>query len=164
MSRLKKITIDALDPDSIRRGLDMLAVYERRERNALTDLMEELCKDAKETANAVYGSDVYVSFALSSGFPPKAVVFADGEEVCFIEFGAGVYAAPENGFAPEASKIGVTVYPGSWSETHERTFQNWEAKGRPGEYAYNKVPRAGLYAAYQTIIGALETRAKQVFS
>ena len=81
------------------------------------------------------------------------VVEANGREVCFIEFGTGVYAhAQDLEHHNMAENVNVLVYPGSWSETHGRTYQEWIASGRePEKYPFNLEPRPGMYNGIQRV-------------
>lgn len=67
------------------------------------------------------------------------VVHAQGEAVCFIEFGTGVGAT-----SPHGAELGFT--PGSWSIDHKKEFSTygfWYYNGhrisgsQPGNYMYN---------------------------
>lgn len=90
-------------------------------------------------------------------------VVASGEDVCFIEFGTGVYA----GLGYEGNTGEVPVFPGSWSQS-----ENGEGRFVPGiheywYYAGNKVegtvPQKGMYFAAKEIRRAVERIAKDVF-
>lgn len=74
------------------------------------------------------------------------IIRAYGENVIFVEFGAGVYA--DNG---EYQQLGFE--PGVWSEWHYQTYQAWVAAGMPGEYRSNQVAAH----SFDNIINDLDT-------
>lgn len=87
------------------------------------------------------------------------VIEAVGRQVTFLEFGAGLYA--NHGYAAEAEDLGFTVYSGSWSEWHKRTWQNWIASGgKPSKYPLNFKPRRGMYWAVRAARSALRRMTK----
>lgn len=58
-------------------------------------------------------------------------IIATGEDVGFLEFGAGVLTEPNNEFV---SEVPFPVYEGSWSETHSGIFAKnkfWFYAGSP---------------------------------
>lgn len=91
----------------------------------------------------------------------KVVIRAYGNSIAFVEFGAGVYA-------DGSEFIALQFYPGSWSEQHGRTYQEWVDAGMPGEYRFNQEPvrafdsiirdldihvRNAAYSAYKEVYG-----------
>lgn len=89
--------------------------------------------------------DIYAEHTVDGD---KVTIRAYGEGIAFIEFGAGVYA--DNG---EFNAIHVQFYPGSWSEDHARTYQEWVENGMVGEYRYNQEP----VHSFDTIIRELDS-------
>lgn len=78
------------------------------------------------------------------------VITAEGKDVCFLEFGTGMYA----GFGSEDTDgLSFEVYPGSWSETHEHTYEHWlKKKGKsPYDYPFTIYPRNAFAKAYAEI-------------
>ena len=131
----------------------------------MTDKAQELCERLAEIGSDqafnTYGSGVVVSV-----FPKEngAVIRADGQEVCFLEFGAG---ATTNPFHPMAKNFtqetGYEVRKGSYSEQHARQFSEkgfwvWE-----GEKYTHIMPRAGLWRGEQEIVMRVYEIAKEVF-
>ena len=161
---MRKITIDITDTDSIARGLDFIKSFTKAEEQKIKyTYLAAIAKKAADAAIDAYPAFVQVipEMDYENGI---AHIKAVDAEICFIEFGAGVYAAPEYEFAGEAAnRLGIRIYPGSWSETHWRTFQGWVANGRQGEYRYNVPQHAGLVAAYNAVLQSLEELAKEVF-
>ncbi len=89
------------------------------------------------------------------------IVRASGEALGFIEFGTGVYAG--YGDNPFADEMPFKVYPGSWSEWHERTYQEWVENGRKGRYPYNHYPTNALPKAYNELVVNAHTLAREIF-
>ena len=75
--------------------------------------------------------DVYVDYETSN---TGATVFAEGEDVGFLEFGIGKdVSAGEGTFADE---FGLPVKPGSWSAEHDGPFSKY------GHWHYSKALRS----------------------
>lgn len=76
-------------------------------------------------------------------------ITASGKAVCFLEFGTGAYADVNH---PYAKRVPFEVRPGSWSETHANTWQEWiDNGGDPKKYRYNTQPRRAMYEAYKAV-------------
>lgn len=60
----------------------------------------------------------------------SVLVTARGYGIFFVEFGTGTKATSAFG-------LRYGFYPGSWSETHERTFQEWLSSGTDKPYVYD---------------------------
>lgn len=125
--------------------------------------IDKLSQIALEAAQLSYG-DAPISLSLDTldnGFS----ITASGEEVCFIEFGAGVLTTDttdENWNVGGAFKI----EPGSYSISHAKTYQEWEEKhgGDFTNYPYNVAPRPGMYNAYKAVMENLEDVIIEVFT
>lgn len=171
---MKKIKVDILDPYSIGDAVLELEHYKNWVKNNADRFLQDVATQA-----ALLAADIYTAapnLALRKGKPwrtdsrvtVKAVkrdngwsVVADGEEVCFIEFGTGVYAESGAFLADEARKnLDIIVAPGSWSATHEQSYQRWYYGGRQGEYEFNSVPNNALQYAYEQIVFRLQNAAK----
>lgn len=168
MSKAKyHIRIDALDPDSIEAGLYLLQRYKKYElQDIVTTFPAKLCEIAADAAREAYQGQADVSwYVKGTGNGVKGVISAKGREVCFLEFGTGVYADPGHPFA-DSSKLGFLVYPGSWSEGPEgqKTWSSWINSGKsPETYPYNREPTRAMEIAYNTILFRLQEVAKEVF-
>lgn len=178
MKRPTKITIDIADPDSIDKGLAALGRYKVWELEFIAfRLKREICEAACEAANRVYGGYAEAKWHLAKGRGKSgaeaAVIYAQGKggsanEICFIEFGTGIYADPGHILA-DPSMLGFSVYPGSWSETEDHdppgkhTWSRWEAAhdGNMTGYRYNAPPLPGMEAAYMEIISHFDQIAKR---
>lgn len=88
-----------------------------------------------------------------------ATIYAEGESVAFIEFGAGA----KHGYGhPQAGEFGVGpgTYPegkGNWDNP-----KGWYIPG--GEHTYGNPPAMAMYSAVQTITEQVTMIAKEVFS
>ena len=88
-----------------------------------------------------------------------ATIFAEGESVAFIEFGAGA----KYGYGhPQAGEFGVGpgTYPdgkGNWDNP-----KGWYIPG--GEHTYGNPPAQAMYSAVQVITEQVTMIAKEVFS
>ena len=74
------------------------------------------------------------------------IIEAVGDQVTFLEFGAGFYA--NHGYAAEAEDLGFVVYSGSWSDWHAGKWHEWIAANKnPRKFPFNRKPRRGMYWA-----------------
>lgn len=162
-NRQKKLVIDITDTDSIDRGMAYLKEFERKEHEKIVkELPHLIASRARRAAMRAYQGYAYVWYSVDEN--GTITIGADDDEICFIEFGAGVYAESEkNDLSIYTKGLGFYVFPGSWSLFHKKTYQRWEAEGRPGEYQYNIQPLRGLHTAYNLILNDLEKLAKEVF-
>lgn len=115
---------------------------------------------AKDTLIATYPS--YSGITVTTERMSEGVyeISANGKEVCFIEFGAGFYADPNH---PNAKDVSFSVYPGSYSVTHRRTFQKHLADGKPPEdYYWNIEPIRAFPEATRVVIQAMEDSFKEM--
>lgn len=110
----------------------------------VNDFMEKLAAYGAEMADECFGGAVEVT-TVQVDQNTWAVV-ANGAEVGFLEFGAGVYSDSSHELARSAP---FKVYPGSWSEEHGKRWEQWLEAGKdPYEFPYNIVPLYGLLTAY----------------
>lgn len=125
---------------------------------------KEICKRlAKEVgqpaAQGAFGEPITVTTkSTRNGWK----VLADGEQVCFLEFGAGATTASNHPFADE---VPFRVYAGSWSESPHGQ-QQYSEKGYwyyGGERYTHITPKAGMYIAYKRILQEVERIATEVF-
>jgi hypothetical protein len=126
-------------------------------------LLERLVDEAKWTADAFY--DKAADYVHHDDFKRPQVrydkvdvgdyiITAEGDEVCFFEFGAG-YAASPMGFANE---MPFPVYPGSWSVSHKRHFTEKGYWFSPNGHYYTTIPPTrAMYTAAQNLLRRLDT-------
>lgn len=125
-------------------------------------LIEGLVNEAKDVADAFYNTAA--QYMPSDDFQKPSVfhekmgecyykLIAQGKEVCFYEFGAGMASDPSH---PWAQEMPFEVNPGSWSKDHSRQFSD---KGfwfyRKTSYSYIPATRA-MYTAAQNMIRRLD--------
>lgn len=160
---MKKITIDPLDPVSVRKALAALEKYERDVEKAADVYTKELASIGREAAYWAY-SPASVQLDVERVEKGHKIV-AKHDQIMFLEFGAGVTTQDH-----ELSKpLGVPIEPGSWSSSKEGagTFQAWQESGgrlhakKDGSYRYNRQPRAGMLEAYKAIVNGSKEAAKE---
>lgn len=105
----------------------------------------------KPMAQSWYGYDGEVS-VYTEKIPNGYAVIAEGEQVCFLEFGTGVFA---NEYHPFSGQMPFTIRAGSWSETHARTWQRYLAT-HPNDpegknYPHNTENKMAMYEAYKAM-------------
>lgn len=169
---MKKITIDPLDPASVRKALAALEKYERDVEKAVDVYTKELASIGREAAYWAY-SPAGVQLDVERIDNGHKIV-AKHDQIMFLEFGAGVTTQDH-----ELSKpLGVPIEPGSWSDSEEGakvlyngelvgTYQAWVKSGgrlyakKDGSYRYNRQPRAGMLEAYKAIANGAKEAAKE---
>ena len=90
-----------------------------------------------------------------------AVIYAEGESVCFIEFGSGIKYGSGH---PEAGKFGFG--PGTWSDGPEGKGHWDDPKGwwyDSGQHSYGNPPAMGMYSAVKEIAENVTKIAMEVF-
>lgn len=158
-----KITVDVLDPDSILQAIKDCKKYNYWQTTKRIELTHRLADEAALAAKEVFAPfmvNVYVEYRGGS-----VVICAKGREVCFIEFGTGVYADPGHPFA-DSPELGFVVMPGSWSSTEgEGTWEKWINSGKSAyTYPYNGPSFRGMLAAYNRILQRFNEIAREVFT
>lgn len=86
-------------------------------------------------------------------------IVAEGEDVCFIEFGAGDAA----GSHPDKDKVSIETYPGSWSEEHAQQYSEngyWYYNGEQLTEIQAEMP---LYCSMREMERNISKIAKEVF-
>ncbi len=156
---MKTIEVDLFDSDSIDRAIKQLnkALKERERRIGV--YVQKLAQIGEVAAQRAFGPSVkVVSHKTKRGVWE---IRADGDQVVFLEFGAGVYTTDHGLSTP----LKIIIAPGGWSETEgEHRWSEWVASGQPLEkFPYNQRPRAGFYEAYKAIVEAQERVAQEVF-
>ena len=150
------ITIEGLE--ATEEMLDKIANIQ----TPMMELCRELCELAegivqrKYSVRAGSGNTDFTTTIeeIPNGY--KMSVF--GEDVGFLEFGAGVFTDSSDMFADQ---VGYAVYPGSWSET-EGSHQFADH----GFWIYRNVaftgisPSRGMHEAYEEILNEFDERAK----
>lgn len=84
------------------------------------------------------------------------IIKQHGEQIAFIEFGAGAEAGNGN-------YLDLGFYPGSWSEQNAKTYQEWVDSGYQGLYRYEQRPARGFDTAISDIHMIVQKAADEVF-
>lgn len=123
----------------------------------LAEIADRLCKIGEPIIRQVHGNHAQVwTEATNNGYK----IVAEGEDVLFIEFGAGDAAGSENSLydatPPEAR-------PGSWSETHAQQYSKYGFWIFAGQRYTEVQPTPAFYYAYEYMAQNLPQIAKDVF-
>lgn len=166
---VKHIYIDPYDPASYDAAIKEIKAYKRWVHEKSIELCKRLAEIGLSVAQIYFipsngNNDVSLSVEpLNNGYLLKA----NGEDVCFMEFGAGVTA----GLGYDTSQITppVDIKPDSWSAAHNGQFHR--TGGYPHGYwfyqgqLYNSiVPQMGMYHAVREITQRIEQVASEVFA
>lgn len=170
---MRVIHLNPLDLDSIREA----AKQTREQAERMEDMAAEICRRLAEIGVSVAqihyipeawsgNTDVTVTAEpIENGYK----VTASGEDVFFLEFGAGVTA----GLGYDTSEIDppVDITPGSWSREHGGGF--WEQyQENPatagwyygGQWMDGLAPQMGMYHGHKEIQQRIKEVAQEVFS
>lgn len=161
---MRELEFDPFDPNSVRAVQEELERYKESLEKKGMEICRRLAEIGMNVASIRYATgsidgntDVDVSVEpIENGYK----VTANGEDVFFLEFGAGVAA----GFNYDTSVIAppVDITPGSWSKDHARQFTekgHWYYGGRK----YDMVtPRMGMYSAIKEVEQNIARVAKEV--
>ena len=142
------------------KGIDRVIRRVNRYVN-LTEKMQELarrlCEVGMPIIRQVHGNHAIVDYrAVDNGY----VIFAEGEDVLFIEFGAGDQAGSENG---NYDAVPAVARPKSWSETHARQYSEQGFWYFGGHRFTTVAPTPAFYYAYEYMVQNLPRIAKEVF-
>ena len=159
----KTISVDPLDKNSVNNAIKELKAYKAWVQAKETELRLRLATLGATVASIQFSRAFYdgvndVSVRVDNT-GSVAVIYAEGEAVAFIEFGAG--AAYGYGH-PEASKFGTGpgTYPngkGHWNDPNGWWYAH-------GEHTYGNPPAMGMYQAREEIVQQYTQIAKDVFS
>ena len=156
----KRIDIELTDA-SIKSGIKELRLYkhwviekEAELRSSLAALGATVA--SIEFSRAVYNGSKDVSVRVDDT-GSVAVIYAEGESVAFIEFGAGIkygYGHPQAG----EHGMGPGTYPGKGHWDNEKGW--WYGHG---QHSYGNPPAMAMYDAVQKMTEELTRIAKEVF-
>lgn len=141
--------------------------YKANFERKIDEFVEELARRGRVIAGQYYHwgnlspipPDVEVTYE-KTGEHTYSII-ANGTQVCFLEFGTGVYADSSHEYA---SKMPFVVEPGSWSIHHGMTYYRWLANPHKGEYKYNGYPVRAMLITYNWMRDHASEIAKEVFS
>lgn len=163
-----KTIVMGLDPASIDSAIKELEEFARDLPSKNEEFLRRLARKGNDVAatlfqygnqNPIPGNVKMTYYAVDDH---TWVIEASGTQVCFLEFGTGVYADSGHKYA---SQMPFEVRPGSWSDEHGKTYQDWLNNKDPnkGEYRYNGYPVRALLSAYNYMKDSAEALANEVF-
>lgn len=160
----KRISIDPFVPESYDAAIKEIEDYKKY----VDEKSQELCKRLAEIGLSVAqiyfipeagNSDVTLSIEkVNDGYLLKA----EGEDVCFLEFGAGVTAGL--GYDTSVIEPPVDISPGSWSNAHGGMFSRKGYWFYGGKIMNSIVPQMGMYHAVSETMQRIAEVAREVFA
>ncbi|WP_407453563.1 hypothetical protein [Methanobrevibacter sp.] len=166
---MKELTINPFDRKSILKVNKYIQEKKATFKAKETELLSRLAfmgatRVSIRFSQAIYGDDhdVVVSTLL---YDNQAVIKAQGEDVCFIEFGSGI----KYGYGhPKASEFGFG--PSTWSEGpmgsgYWDNQKGWWYKGKDGKghHSYGNPPAMAMYKTKVELAEEINTIAREVF-
>ncbi len=162
MSKKSKRVINVqLDEQSLKDAATLLRNYQNQFYTAMRRAMDNL---AWALEPMIQQDFAYAGYIPGEGRTPDVIVApkvdrdglgftitVQGQEVGFLEFGAGIWSDYMHPFADD---VPFNVYMGSFSESEDGkgTWLKWLQDGKdPMKYPYNREPRYGLLHASQYI-------------
>lgn len=162
--RRRTITIDPFDPASIRDAItacnNEVAEFER----LVDEFLRRVAELGRETAQGAYGPTVTSGVTVTTERTNEGyVIKANGREVVFLEFGAGLLTNANNRYA---QAMPFPVSQGSYSESvkgpyWKTGFLYWHYGGDLLRYI---VPRNAMESAYGEIMRQIKRIADEVFT
>lgn len=123
----------------------------------LQEIAQRLCAVGEPIIRQVHGHHATVKTEpTKSGYK----ITASGEDVLFIEFGAGDRAGSENG---SYDAVPASARPGSWSETHAQQYSKQGYWYFGGHKFTTVAPTPAFYYAYEYMVQNLPQIARDVF-
>lgn len=162
----KAISVDVLDPESIKAAIKYFEDLQKEMEAKGKEIAKRLALIGMREATVHYtggipegNSDVRVSIReTDTGY----AVVAEGRDVYFLEFGAGVDSG--SGYDTQEIVPPVDISPGSWSKTHYGPFSRqgyWYYGGKP----YTGLePKKGMYHASKLIKAEIKRVAEEVLN
>ena len=162
-----KIEFDPFNNDSIDSAVKKLKGYKEELKKKEQKLLEELAKFGATSvsinfSNAIpylgFDPDIYVFTEITGN---TAIIYAQGEQVAFVEFGAGVrfgYGYP--GDRPEGI-VGIGEYGLGLGNLPEGWY--YQDEGGDLHHTYGNPPVAAMYNGSLEIAEQITTIAREVF-
>ena len=123
----------------------------------LQEIAKRLCEIGEPIIKAIHGNHATVTTEQTkNGYK----ITASGEDVLFIEFGAGNAAGDENG---KYDAVPSVVRKGSWSEGHAQQYSTLGYWYFGGHKFTTVAPSPAFYYAYEYMVQNLPQIAKDVF-
>lgn len=143
VNRLRSM-VDTNSPDSTKKKLEEVA--------------RRLCEIGEPIIRQVHGnhaSDIHTE-PTKSGFK----IVAEGEDILFIEFGAGDAAGSEN---DKYDAVPSEARPGTWSMNHAQMYSRYGFWVFGGHIFREVQPTPAFYYAYEYMVQRLPMIAREVF-
>ena len=163
---MKKITLNPFDKKSIDDAIKQLTEYKGKLAIKEAKLVERLAHLGATSASlgfsrAIYSgdNDVKVRVELDGN---KAIIYADGESVGFIEFGSGAKYGEGH---PLNGEFGTG--PGTWSMGEEGKGHWNDPKGwwfGDGQHTFGNPPAMAMFNAVNTIAEQIAQIVREVWS
>jgi hypothetical protein len=152
----------SLSDESIKNGIKEVQKYKRWVLDKEKELRTRLATLGATVASiqfsrAIYNGSNDVTVRVDDT-GSVAVIYAEGESVAFIEFGAGIkygYGHPQAG----EHGMGPGTYPGKGNWDNEKGW--WYGHG---QHSYGNPPAMAMYEAVQKMTEELTRIAREVFS
>lgn len=159
----KTIVVNPLDPKSVSEAIKAVKQYKAWVTMKETELRQRLAMLGASVASiqfsrAIYNGSNDVTVRVDNT-GSVAVIYAEGQDVAFIEFGAGAtygYGHPQAG----EFGVGPGTYPdgkGHWDDPNGWYYAH-------GKHTFGNPPAMAMYTAVQTMAEQLTAIAKEVFS
>ena len=127
-------------------------------RQKLAELAERLCAIGEPIIKQIHGNHaVVMTEPTKDGYR----ITASGEDVLFIEFGAGDQAGSEN---ENYDSVPAEARRGSWSETHAQQYSTLGYWYFGGHKFTTVAPSPAFYYAYEYMVQNLPQIAREVFA
>ena len=123
------------------------------------EIARRLCEIGEPIIRAVHGhhADRITTEQTKNGYK----ITASGEDVLFIEFGAGDAAGRDAGLY---DSVPAVVRPKSWSETHAQMYSRFGFWVFAGHIVHEVPPSPAFYYAYEYMVQNLPHIAEEVFN
>ena len=122
------------------------------------EIADRLCKIGEPIIRQVHGhhADNIETVPTDNGYK----IVAEGEDVLFIEFGAGDAAGSANA---NYDRVPSVARPGSWSEKHAQMYSRYGFWVFGGHIYREVQPTPAFYYAYEYMVQNLPMIAREVF-
>ena len=159
----KTIVVNPLDPKSVSEAIKAVKQYKSWVAMKEAELRQRLAMLGASVASiqfsrAIYNGSNDVTVRVDST-GSVAVIYAEGQDVAFIEFGAGAtygYGHPQAG----EFGVGPGTYPdgkGHWDDPNGWYYAH-------GKHTFGNPPSMSMYRAVEVMVEQLTAIAKEVFS
>lgn len=141
----------------ISHALQTVQRYADIDRKVL-EIARRLCEIGEPIIRAIHGNHATITTEQTkNGYK----ITASGEDVLFIEFGAGDAAGRDAGLY---DSVPGSVRPGSWSETHAQMYSRFGFWVFAGHIVHEVPPSPAFYYAYEYMVQNLPHIAEEVFN